>query len=110
MPYKFKNSDHKFPKNRNFGKHTIFQYYHLSHTPIYWKAIEAYNNELFDFHECDRQGNLMRFGIVRRGMTRQEILNFIDANHFRIYELCCIEPYYTTSPTIPCLPHACPTS
>jgi hypothetical protein len=110
MTYKFRNSDHKYPKNINFGKHTIFQYYHLSNTPIYWKVTEAYDNKLFDFHECDRQGNLIRCGIFRLGMTRQWVLDWIEINHFRIYALYCIEPYYTTSPTAPCLSNACPTS
>ena len=100
----FQKLTHKYPKDTDFGLHTIFRFYTLDNRLVYWKVTACYDNGLIDVCECSKQGVKARYPDFRRGIARQEILNMIYADDWYIYELCCLRPSYTALPAPPCLP------
>jgi hypothetical protein len=81
----FLETEHIYPKTSTFGIGSIFAIYCLDSKIRYLKIVYA-NVDLWRFNlaECDKKGNFL--SCRQRGMSRTEIIDFIDNNEWRLYK------------------------
>ncbi|MCU0448206.1 MAG: hypothetical protein MUE85_25165 [Microscillaceae bacterium] len=83
---RFDEVEHIFPKNSTFGEASVFECHTLDGEVRYLRVTCAVFNLFFDLKECNQIGRLLRKGHKIKGAKREEILDLIAQNWWRLYK------------------------